>query len=186
MNRYGLPAIALHWLMALIIIAGFVIGQIMVDMRFSPTKLQLVSYHKWLGITVFLLALLRLAWRWSHPPPAPLPGQPRWQVRLAAVAHAMLYLLMLVIPLTGWLYSSAAGVPTVYLGVVPLPDLIERGAEAKDLLKSVHAALNRVLLVLVVGHVLAALKHALIDRDETLARMLPGRRRGGSTPNPST
>ena len=182
-DRYPGMSIALHWLMAIAIIAGFVIGQIMVDMRLSPAKLQLVSYHKWLGVTVFLLAVTRLVWRWWRPPPPPLPGQPAWQLRAAATTHAMLYLLMFAIPLTGWMFSSATGVPTVYLGVLPLPDLLERNAELKDLLKTIHAGLNRALLVLVVLHVLAALKHTFINRDGTLGRMLPwgGSRRQTTT-----
>lgn len=180
--RYGLPAIILHWLTAIAIVAGFTLGLTMVDMRFSPTKLQLYSYHKWIGVTVFLMAVLRVAWRISHPPPAPLPGQPAWQRRSAATAHAMLYVLLFAVPVSGWLYSSASGVPTVYLGLIPLPDAVGRDAALKDVLKGVHYWLTMLLAALVAVHVLAALKHAIVDRDGTLRRMLPGPWRTSPTP----
>lgn len=174
-SRYTATAIALHWLIALLIISGFTLGQIMVDMKFSPAKLQYFSWHKWIGITVFLLALVRIAWRLTHKPPPPLPGQPAWQLRAAEIAHLMLYVLMVVIPLTGWLYSSAAGFKTVYLGLLPIPDLIGKSAEYKDLLRDVHWALNALLALLVLTHIGAAIKHHVINRDDTLRRMLSSR-----------
>ena len=95
----------------------------------------------------------------------------------AEITHVMLYVLMVAIPLTGWLYSSAAGFKTVYLGLLPIPDLIGKSAEYKDLLRDVHWALNALLALLVLTHIGAAIKHHVVNRDDTLRRMLPGRTR---------
>lgn len=173
MKRYTSTAIALHWLAALLIVAAFPLGVYAHELALSPLKLKLLSYHKWLGVTVFLLTVVRLAWRATHIPP-PLPdSMPRWQQQAAHGLHHMLYLLLLAIPLSGWLMSSAKGFPVVYFGVWQLPDLVGKNAELADMLKEVHEALNSGLLMLVGVHVAAALKHHFIDRDATLRRMLP-------------
>ena len=119
----------------------------------------------------------------TKPPLAP-EAMPAWQRRVSAAAHALLYALMLVIPLSGWIYSSAAGVQVVYLGLVPLPDLLPKDKALANLLKAVHGALNYALLALVAVHASAALKHHWVDRDDVLRRMLPflPRRQGDSTP----
>lgn len=174
MPRYTLPAILLHWLVGLLIIAAFALGVTMVDIPgITPTKLKYFSWHKWLGITVLGLACLRLLWRLGHKAPAYPAGMAGWQQSAAHGLHGLLYVLMFVIPVSGYFYSLAAGVPVVYLGIVPMPALIEPNPELKSLLKSVHYWLNMTLLVLFVLHVAAALKHQFIDRDGVLKRMLP-------------
>jgi cytochrome b561 len=171
--RYTRTAMLLHWLMAVLILGMFGLGIYMVDLPLSPQKLKLYSYHKWAGITVLTLALLRVLWRILHQPP-PLPAsQPRWQQLAAHSAHGLLYVLIFVVPLTGWLMSSALGFPVVWFGVLPLPDLVDKDKELGELLKLVHRYLNYSFLVLVVGHALAAIKHQWLDRDGTLNRMLP-------------
>jgi cytochrome b561 len=172
-HRYTATAIRLHWLMALLIFVALPLGWYMSDLPLSPLKLKLISYHKWLGVTVFLLAIARLAWRVNHTPP-PMPStMPAWQRHAAHGVHHLLYLLLFAIPLSGWLMSSAKGFQTVYLGVLPLPDLIGKDKELGDLLKTVHAALNTGLLALLGAHVAAALQHHFIERDDILIRMLP-------------
>lgn len=173
LQRYSGPAIALHWIVFVLIAAGWALGTYMSDLPFSPQKLKYVSWHKWLGVTVFLLAAVRLAWRVRHKPPPPLQSMPPWQRKAAVVAHWLLYALIIVIPISGWLFSSATGVPTVYLGVVQLPDLLTKNKATADLLHNVHWVLNWTLLVVVLGHTAAALKHHFIDRDAVLGRMLP-------------
>ena len=169
--RYSSPAVLLHWLVALLIFAGFPLGLYMVDLPLSPDKLKLYSYHKWIGITVLMLAAIRLSWRLTHTPP-PLPaGITLWQRRASAVVHGLLYGLILAIPLSGWLMSSAKGFPTVWFGVLPLPDLVDKNRELGDLLAGVHKALNFSLLGLVILHVGAALKHHFIERRPFLQRM---------------
>lgn len=174
--HYTAPAKALHWLIAVLLLALLALGYYMPDLPLSPDKIRLYSWHKWAGITVFLLVLLRLLWRATHRPPA-LPPHVKPLLRLAAHAtHALLYALMLLIPVSGWLMSSAKGVQTVWFGVVPLPDLVERSKELGATLADVHGLLNGLLVLLVGVHVLAAVKHHLVDRDDVLARMLPRRR----------
>jgi cytochrome b561 len=104
---------------------------------------------------------------------------PRWQGALAGAVHALLYALMLAVPLTGWLYSSATGVPTVPFGVaaLQLPDLLEKNKEVADLLRFVHRALNYSFAALVLAHVCAAVGHQLVDDHGILSRMLPGKSR---------
>jgi cytochrome b561 len=169
-GRYTRTAIALHWLMALLIFSAFPLGVYMHDLPLSPTKLQLFSYHKWLGITILLAAAARLAWRVTHPAPAML-DMPRWQQVAAHGIHHLLYLLLFAVPLSGWLMSSAKGFQTVWFGVLPLPDLVGKNKELGDLLKEVHEMLNFGLLLLVGAHVAGALKHHFVEGDDTLRRM---------------
>ncbi|NIF80593.1 cytochrome b [Paraburkholderia sp. Cy-641] len=172
--RYNGAAIALHWLIAALIICGFYIGWIMTDIPgFTPTKLKYFSWHKWIGVTVFALAVLRVLWRATHRAPALDDATPGWQKAAAHLVHGVLYLLMLAIPLSGYFYTSAAGIPVVYLGIVPLPTFIGPDQALKATLRTVHVLLNYTLLALVAMHVLAALKHQFIDRDGLLARMVP-------------
>jgi cytochrome b561 len=169
--RYSPPAIVLHWLVALLILVAFPLGLYMVELPLSPDKLRLYSYHKWIGITLLMLAALRVAWRLAHTPP-PLPaGIAAWQRRAGEIVHGLLYLLMIAIPLSGWLMSSAKGFQTVWFGVLPLPDLIGKDRALGDLLTGVHKTLNFTLLALVVVHVGAALQHHFIERQPFLQRM---------------
>ncbi len=176
-NRYTAPAIALHWLIALGIAGTFALGLYMHDLPLSPTKLRLFSWHKWAGVSLFLLACLRLAWRISHRPPQLPVAMPRWQRIAAEGAHHVLYAAMFAIPLTGWLMSSAKGFATVWFGVLPLPDLVSKNAALGNALQEVHEVLNYGTAALVIGHAAAALKHHFVDRDDVLRRMLPHRTR---------
>jgi cytochrome b561 len=173
--RYTRTARTLHWLAALLIFTGFALGLYMSDLEFSPDKLRYYAWHKWLGITVFLLAAARLAWRAANPAPALPAAMPAWQIRTAAAAHGLLYMLMLAIPLSGWIYSSATGVSVTYLNLVDLPNLVPKDRELAKTLLLVHQSLNYLLAAVVTVHVLAALKHHFVDHDDILARMLPGR-----------
>jgi cytochrome b561 len=172
-NRYTGVAIALHWLMAIGIIGLFSLGVYMHKLPLSPEKLKLYSWHKWAGVTVFMLVIARLAWRVTHRPPA-LPEQmSRLEQWVAHAGHHLLYLLMFAIPLSGWLMSSAKGFQTVWFGLLPLPNLLEKNKEIGDLLQTVHWAFNMVLVAIVLGHAAAAMKHHFLSRDDVLTRMLP-------------
>ena len=178
-GRYGGAAIALHWLTAVLIVANIALGLSMVPLAITPRKLQWYAWHKWIGITVFLLTCARLGWRWVRPAPPPV-AMPEWQRRAAEVTQVLMYALLLVIPVSGWLYSSATGVQVVYLGLVPLPDLVPSNKALASVLKATHVTLNFTLFALVCVHSAAALKHHFVDRDPALTRMLPRTRPKGS------
>jgi cytochrome b561 len=172
-SRYTAAAIALHWIVALLIIFNLCYGLYLVGLPLSPQKLRYFSYHKWIGVTVLLLAAGRLIWRLRHAPP-PLPDSMRpWEKRAADATHVLLYVLFFAAPISGWLMSSALGFQTVYLGVVPIPDLLSKNRELGDTLKVVHKSINYAMAALVVVHAAAAIKHHVLDRDDVLVRMLP-------------
>ena len=177
-ERYAGSIIAVHWIMALLLAGLFCVGLYMADLPISPWKLKIYSYHKWAGVTAFLLVLARIVLRLRHGAPD-LPATMRPAMQAAAkAAHGLLYVLMVCIPVSGWLMSSAKGFQTVYFGVLPLPDLLSKDKELGDALAKVHQALAFTLAALVAGHALAAVKHQLIDKDALLLRMLPVRSAG--------
>jgi len=173
-DTYTAAAIGLHWVIAALIVGAFALGWAMTRIPgITPDKLRFYSWHKWIGVTVLAFALLRIVWRLTHRAP-PLPrSMSAWQRCAAHAVHVALYALMIAIPVSGYLYSAAANVPVVYLGLVPLPRLIAPDPVLKVWLRSVHIALDYGLLALVVGHAAAAVKHQWIDRDGLLERMLP-------------
>ena len=170
-QHYTRTALALHWVVAGVIICAFSLGLVVSDLPFSPQKLKLVAYHKWLGITVLALVALRGIWRLTHRPPA-LPPMPAWQLIGAKFSHALMYTLMFAIPFSGWLFSSADGYRVVYLGLLPLPNLIAKNKLLADALGDIHATFAWLMLYVLLLHVAAALKHHFLDRDDTLRRML--------------
>ena len=172
--HYTKTAKGLHWLMAVLFFGMLGLGFYMQGLPLSPDKLKLYSWHKWVGVTVFLLALFRIAWRVTHQPPALPSSMPRLMQIAAHAGHHMLYMLMFLIPLSGWLMSSAKGFQTVWFGILPIPDLIEKNKLLGDLLQTVHVSLNYLFIAVLVGHIGAALKHHFIDKDDILTRMLPG------------
>jgi cytochrome b561 len=143
------------------------------DLPLSPEKLKLYSWHKWAGVTAFMLVWLRLFWRVTHRPPALPANMPKTMQLAAHAGHLLLYVLMIAIPLSGWLMSSAKGFQTVWFGVMPIPDLIGKHKETGDLLQTLHMGLNLLFAAVIAGHIGAALKHHFIDKDDILKRMLP-------------
>lgn len=172
--RYTGVAITLHWLLALGIVGAFGVGLYMTGLTMSPTRLKLYNWHKWAGVTILALSAARLLWRLGHRPPADLP-MPAWQARAAHATHGLLYLLFFAVPLSGWAYSSAAGYPIVWFGVLPLPDFVPVDKALAEQIKPLHAWLNYGMAALVVAHVAGALKHQFIDRDGLIQRMRFGR-----------
>ncbi|CAN5312745.1 cytochrome b [soil metagenome] len=177
-SRYNGVSIALHWVLALALAGVFFVGLYMADLPFSPLRLKLYNWHKWAGIVILALSLVRLLWRLTHRPPA-LSRQiemamPAWQMRAYHATHGLLYALFFAVPLIGWAYSSAAGFSIVLFGVLPLPDFVPADKALAALIKPWHALSAFTLAALVVLHILAALKHHWVDRDGLLQRMLPG------------
>lgn len=177
--RYNLTAIVLHWLLAVAILGAFGMGLYLEGLPFSPAKLKLINWHKWAGVAILLLSVVRLLWRLTHRPPA-LPARiaramPAWQHVAHHGTHHLMYLLFLAVPLLGWAYSSAKGFPIVWFGVLPLPDWVPVDEALAGTLKPLHGLAAWALIGLVALHVAAALKHQFVDRDGLLARMRPGR-----------
>jgi len=178
-DRYSDIAIALHWLLALALLASFCVGLYMVDLQLSPTRVRLFNWHKWAGMSILALSALRLGWRLRHRPPAAPASMSLWQRRLAEGMHHLLYLMFFVVPITGWAYSSAAGFPVVWFGLIPLPDFVPVDKSLAHFLQGLHSVLAYGLAALTAVHVAAALQHHYIERDSLLLRMVPAR---GSDP----
>lgn len=183
-RRYSAVAILLHWASALAALVLIGLGLTMTHAALAPLRqFQLYQWHKSVGVTVLALTVLRLLWRLTHrPPPHPVGMQAR-ERRAAAVAHHLLYLLLVGLPLTGWAVVSLSpfNIPTVLYGLVPWPHLplaahVPDPAAAEGLLKQVHALGAWFLAALLAVHVAAALRHHFLLRDDVLRRMLPGRR----------
>jgi cytochrome b561 len=171
--RYGAIAQALHWLIAALVLVMFGLGWTMTDLPLSQRKFDLYQQHKWLGITIFALAVVRLGWRLGHPPP-PLPAaMSAWQQAAARTSHALLYGLLLAQPAIGFLQSNAANFPVVWWGVLPLPALLGADEALGEILLALHVWTSRLLLAVVLVHVGAALWHHLVRKDDVLRRMLP-------------
>lgn len=173
-ERYDNVAISFHWLLAVMLVGSFSFGLYMAGLPFSIQRVKLFNYHKWAGMTILALTLLRLMWRLSHARPPEAPG-PHWQQQAARATHGAMYLLCIVIPLVGWAYSSAAGFQIVVYGVLPMPNLLDANPALAEAIKPWHGRLAFVLAALVLLHVAAALKHHFVDHDGLLRRMRPGR-----------
>ena len=175
-ETWGAAHKALHWLIALAVVGLLCVGWVMDEMRNSPDKIEVYALHKSFGITVLALMLVRLAWRWTNPRPVLPPTMKPWERTLAGVVHAGLYLALLAMPLSGWLFNSASNFPLKWFGLFPLPSLGGPDKELKHLAEEVHEWLSWAIVVLVLLHVAGALKHHFVDRDVVLRRMLPGGR----------
>ena len=176
-NGYGSISIALHWSMAALLIALVILGLYMVqlpDAGFDTTKISLILYHKEFGVAAFVLAMLRLAWRVTTVLPRLVEHLPDWQKVVARFVHLSFYALMVTLPITGWLMSSAAAIPVSFFGLFNLPDLIPYNNYLFQVFIIIHKWLAYTLIPLIVIHAGAALRHHFIFKDDTLRKMLPG------------
>lgn len=165
----------LHWLIALLIFTQFALGWLAATWRLSPTKIDLFVWHKSIGMLVLTLVVLRLVWRLATPAP-PLPaGMPAWERAAARTSHVLLYLVMLGMPLAGWVITSASGVPFKIFWRLPLPSITAVDKQVADVASTVHFSLGVLLALLLLVHIGAALRHHFIQRDNVLIRMLPAR-----------
>lgn len=178
-QRYNSVAILLHWLIAIAVIFMVGLGWYMADIpKGDPARSYWFNLHKSIGTTVGLLVLLRLLWRATHRPPALPASMPGWEQAAAKLNHALLYICLLVMPMVGFLASNFTKYGVKYFGMQVGPFFRENQA-MRDGLQEAHEFLSYVLVVLVVIHVVAALKHLLVDRDQVFQRMLPGGSRIG-------
>ena len=174
--RYSGPAKFFHWLVAALILFQIPLAYYMIGLPLSPDKLESYALHKSVGISIFTLSALRLAWRFVRPPP-PLSGDiAAWQASLARLAQWLLYGITFAMPLTGWLSSSAANFPVSLFGWFTLPNLVAPDKALHEQLELAHRVLAYTLFALLAVHVGAALHHHLLRRDRVLLSMLPWRR----------
>lgn len=180
-ERYTTVAIVLHWLIAVILIANIAVAWQFDDAK-GLTKFQLFQIHKSLGITVLVLSLVRLAWRLMNPPPAPLASMKAWEKFASLAVHLGFYVVMIGMPMTGWLMVSASprNIPTLLFGLVELPYLpfvhglaVEQAKALAETFSEAHEFMGKITYALIILHVGAALKHQFIDRDTIVSRMLP-------------
>jgi len=176
-RAWGAVAKAFHWLVAIAILAQLTLGTIADEARLSPLKLDLFVWHKSIGVSILLLVIIRVAWRLGNPPPAAPDGVAAWERRLARISHGLLYLLMIVVPLTGWWISDTSRIPFSLYWVVPVPDLMAPDRDLSELAADLHGVLTKLLLAIVIVHILAALRHHFLLHNDTLLRMLPFRQK---------
>ena len=171
-ESYGLVSRALHWLLAVLLLAVLVLGLVVEDMAKGPVRVATMNWHQSLGFLVLVLVALRLLWRLVNPVPRPegtaLTG------KLAVLMHWALYALMIAQPLSGWLLIQAEGHELALFGRAPLPVLVAESEPLEEIMEALHGGIWVVLAIAALGHTAAALKHHFIDRDRTLVRMLRG------------
>jgi cytochrome b561 len=172
-TRYGAVAQAFHWIIAALVVTQFTLGWMAEDLPLGMHKLALLARHKSFGMTVLMLAVLRLLWRlFNRPPPLPL-GMSKTQRFLARATHVAFYFLLFAMPLTGWTMSSAKNYSVSWFHLFTWPNLIGPNEHAFDLLRSTHVILSDLLFAIAILHILAALKHHFWDKDDVLVRMVP-------------
>jgi cytochrome b561 len=172
-ERYTAIAQACHWIIAALIITQFVLAYMANDLPNGMHKLALLARHKSFGMTILMLAIVRLLWRLTHRPPELPSGMMPVERMLARATHVGFYVLLFVMPLTGWMMSSAKKYSVSWFGLFTWPNLIGKNEAAFEFLRSTHDILSNVLLALAILHILAALKHHFWNKDTVLLRMLP-------------
>src|SRR5262245_2553893 len=173
LSRWGHVAQFLHWLIVALIITQVILANIAEDLPLGVKKLAMYARHKSVGITILALAVIRLLWRWANPTPA-LPSTLKpYERTLAGLTHFGLYLLLFAMPLTGWMMTSARGFPVSWFGFFQLPDFVPKNDALYNAMKETHDTLALALFAIVTLHVVAALKHHFVLKDDVLRRMLP-------------
>jgi cytochrome b561 len=172
-NTYGAIAKFLHWGIVILIIAQYVMAEAAEELPDGPDKLAMIARHKSVGMLVLLLALGRIGWKLANRGlPQPVPMTRSLQIA-AAAGHGLLYLLVLLLPFSGWMMSSAAGYPPAFFGLFEFPSLLGSSHDLHEALEEVHETLFNAVVVVAALHALAAVIHHVWMKDDTLRRMLP-------------
>ena len=171
--RYGAVAQTFHWMIAALIVTQFTLGYMQDDLPIGAHKLALLARHKSFGMTVLMLAILRLLWRLMHRPPELPDHMTSLERKLARATHIAFYVLLFAMPLTGWMMSSAKNYSVSWFGLFTWPNLIGKNEAAFDFLRATHDTMSVILFSIAVLHILAALKHHFWNKDNVLLRMLP-------------
>ena len=173
---YTSTAKLLHWLVAGLVVVQFVLanlGERAEDADDLVRELALFANHRSVGITILTLIIIRLLWRWRNPAPRLPETVPRWQVIASRVSHYSLYGILLAMPVSGWLMSSAGEDSVTWFNLVQLPDFVAPNHDVHEFFEGVHKLLAKLLFVIASLHIFAALKHGFFDKDGVLQRMLP-------------
>jgi cytochrome b561 len=175
-SRYTTVAIILHWTIAALVLAQFPLGWWMQEIPKQPpgARVEAFNLHKSIGLLIAAAMLARIAWRLGHPGP-PLPGMPRWQSRLAHATHALLYGVLIALPITGYLGSAFSGYPVKFFGTA-LPAWAAKNAALKDWMSDAHLVLGWILALAFLLHMAGVAKHTIVNRDGLLRRMAWKRR----------
>lgn len=173
-GAYGAGAKGFHWALALLVIGLLALGLFMTNVDVgNALKFKLFFWHKSFGITVLFLVALRLGWRLYNKQPGALPGHKKWEKRLAKFTHFFLYFAMFTMPLSGWIMSSAKHYSVSVFGWFTLPHITPESKELARAAVQFHETMAWIFIALVALHVAGAIKHHVIDKDDTLRRMLP-------------
>ena len=171
-TRFGLIAIIMHWLVALTVFSLFALGWWMTELDYYDSWYKLGPWwHKSIGILLFLTVMLRLSWRFFTPPPLPLPNHQPWEIKAAHRVHMLLYFLLLMIMISGYLISTADNRPIEVFNWFSIPSTITFIPYQEDVAGWAHLVMASFLIGLVLLHAAAALKHHFIDRDNSLKRI---------------
>jgi cytochrome b561 len=176
-DSWGAPAKFFHWVIAALIFAQIALGLTAASWHLSPTKLNLFVWHKSIGMLVLALVVVRLLWRLANRAPALSADMPLWERRAAQLSHFLLYLIMVAMPITGWIVNAASNVPFRIFWIVPLPAIVGPDKATADLAALAHFSLFVLLVAVLVAHIGAALRHHFVKHNDILMRMLPGARR---------
>jgi cytochrome b561 len=172
-RSWGTPAKLLHWIVAVLIVLQIVLGFAAVAWHLSPAKLDLFVLHKSTGMLILVLMIVRLSWRWMNVTPLLPVGMRAWERTAAHASHFILYLLLFLVPVSGWVINSAANIPFRMFWLIPIPAIANPDKALAETAARIHLGLFIVLALVLLVHVAAALRHHYAERDDVLARMLP-------------
>jgi cytochrome b561 len=178
-DHYPATSKLLHWLVAICVLTTAPVAITMIRMSEGPTRDTLYNFHKSLGVLILILMILRLINRLVVGAPIPEPGIERWQKFVSSAVHTSFYVLLLAMPIVGYIANSAYGAPTPFFGLFELPSIVDKNETLATPLFTIHRMVGWLLIILVLTHVSAALYHHFVRGDNVLPRMLP-RAIGGS------
>jgi cytochrome b561 len=175
-RRYDTVAIALHWLVAIGVFVMIGLGWYMTEIpKGTPARAFYFNLHKSIGLTVGIIVLIRVWWRWTHQPPPLPPGTQKWVFNASKLSHGLLYALLVLMPFAGFTASNFTKYGVTYFGLFKIGPFFADNKALWELFQGIHTAASEVLVIVIAIHIAGAFKHLLIDKDGVFYRMLPGR-----------